>query len=110
MSRQVRLLVWRRRYLKRLPVPEDEVSSDRGLLEKILSAFGRSKGSVRSACLIFKSDPFDPRLGTHRISSLSARYQRTIYSVVVEADLRIVFYADGDVIHTLDVGTHSIYR
>ncbi len=68
------------------------------------------KDSVRSAWLIFKRDPFDPRLGTHRISSLSSRYKRTIYSVVIEADLRVVFYIEGDVIHTLDVGTHSIYR
>ncbi len=68
------------------------------------------KESVRSAWLIFKRDPFDSRLGTHRISSLSSRYKRTIYSVVIEADLRVVIYLEADVIHTLDVGTHSIYR
>jgi hypothetical protein len=70
----------------------------------------RQKESVRAAWLIFKLDPFDPRLGTHRINSLSVHYKKTIHSVVVEADLRVVFYAEGDTIWTVDVGTHSICR
>ena len=59
---------------------------------------------------IFKNDPFDPRLGTHRINSLSAHYQRTIYSVVLEGDLRAVFFLEGEMVMTIDVGTHDIYR
>jgi Txe/YoeB family toxin of Txe-Axe toxin-antitoxin module len=68
------------------------------------------KESVRSVWTIFKVNPFDPSLGTHRINSLSAQYKKTIYSVVVEADLRIVFYIETDTVHTVDIGTHSIYK
>jgi hypothetical protein len=56
------------------------------------------KESVRRAWLIFKENPYDARLGTHRISSLSAQYRKTIQSVVIESNLRIVFFAEGDVI------------
>ena len=66
--------------------------------------------SSRSAFRIFKEDPFDPRLRAHKIHKLSARYGRTIYSVEIEADLRVVFYLEGDLIVTVDIGSHSIYR
>jgi hypothetical protein len=68
------------------------------------------KASVRRAWLIFKNDPFDPRLRTHKIHGLSATYRRTIYAVVIEGDLRVLFYIDGDKVVTLDVGTHDLYR
>jgi hypothetical protein len=38
------------------------------------------------------------------------RYGRTIYSSEIEADLRAVFYVEGDLIVTVDIGSHSIYR
>ncbi len=68
------------------------------------------KANVRRAWTIFKSDPFDSRLGTHKISKLSAHYRKTIYSVVIEADLRVIFYLDGDIVWTVDIGTHAVYR
>jgi mRNA-degrading endonuclease YafQ of YafQ-DinJ toxin-antitoxin module len=68
------------------------------------------KDSVRRAWAIFKANPFDPRLGTHKIHRLSARYRTNVYSVVIEADLRAVFMMQGDTITTLDLGTHDIYR
>jgi mRNA-degrading endonuclease RelE of RelBE toxin-antitoxin system len=66
--------------------------------------------AARRAFLVFKADPFDPRLRTHKIHSLSARIGRTIYSVWVEADLRAVFYLEAGVVMSLDIGTHAIYR
>jgi hypothetical protein len=36
------------------------------------------KESVRRAWKIFKQDPFDRRLGTHKIHRLSAHYGKTI--------------------------------
>ncbi len=66
--------------------------------------------SAAAAFRIFRADPFDPRLRTHRIASLSARYGRTIFSVWVEGDLRAVFYLDGADVVTVDIGTHAIYR
>ena len=55
-------------------------------------------------------NPFDPRLRTRKIHSLSALYKRTIYSATVEKGLRVVFFADGGTIFTVDIGTHDIYR
>lgn len=66
--------------------------------------------SARLTWKIFKADPFDPRLRTHRIASLSARFGRTIHSVWIEGDLRAVFYLDGADVVSVDIGTHAIYR
>lgn len=81
-------------------------------------AFWRSFGKlsaeqqqrVRKAFSIFRDDPFDVRLRTHKIHKLSARFGRTIYSSAIEADLRAVFYVDGDLIVTVDIGSHDVYR
>jgi hypothetical protein len=43
----------------------------------------------------------------HKLSSL---YGRTIYAVDIEADLRAVFYLEGNSIVTVDIGTHDIYK
>lgn len=71
---------------------------------------GAQKESVRRAWLIFKEDPFDPRLRAHKIHRLSNFYHRTIYAAVIEADLRILFYIDAETVWTVDVGTHDLYR
>ena len=68
------------------------------------------KTSVRVAWEIFKTDPFDPRLRSHKIHRLCALYKQTIYAAVIEADLRVLFYLDGDTVWSVDVGTHDVYR
>ena len=68
------------------------------------------KESVRRAWQIFKADPFDPRLRAHKIHRLSAFYKRTIYAAEIEADLRALFFIEGDTVWTVDVGTHDLYR
>jgi hypothetical protein len=68
------------------------------------------KEATRRAWCIFKEDPFDPRLRTHRIHRLSAHYGRTIYAVEIEGDLRSLFYVEGDTVVSLVVGTHAIYK
>jgi len=68
------------------------------------------KESVRRAWKIFKANLFDPKLHTHRIHSLSAYSGKTIYAVEVEADLRVVFTIQGALVHTIDIGTHDIYK
>lgn len=68
------------------------------------------KESVRATWRRFKVNPFDPSLGTHKIHALSARIGTTVYSVVIESDLRAVFVIKGDTIITFDLGTHAIYR
>ncbi len=67
------------------------------------------KESARRAWAIFKKDPFDPRLRTHKIHRLSSEYGRTIYSVYIEGDLRAVFYIEKDRVVTVSIGTHAIY-
>ena len=83
-------------------------------VEKYWTSFYRlspaQKESARKAWQIFKEDPFDPRLRTHKIQGLSARYGRTSYAVDVEGDLRSLFYLDGDIVVSLVIGTHQIYR
>ena len=66
--------------------------------------------SVRRAWQIFKVDPFDARLGTHKIHGLSAIFNRTVYAVAVEGDLRIIFYIEGNLVITTNIGSHDIYR
>lgn len=68
------------------------------------------KDSTRKAWKIFKENPFDSRLRPHKIHKLSAHFGRTIHAVDVEGDLRVVFYIEGDVVVTVDIGTHAIYR
>ena len=46
----------------------------------------------------------------HKIHKLSARFNKTIYAVEIEADLRTVFYVEGDVVVTVDIGSHDLYR
>jgi mRNA-degrading endonuclease YafQ of YafQ-DinJ toxin-antitoxin module len=68
------------------------------------------KESTRRAWTIFKENPFDPRLRSHKIHRLSARFGRTIYAAEIEANLRAVFYIDSDIVITVDIGSHDIYR
>jgi hypothetical protein len=83
-------------------------------VERFWTSFHRldpvQKESVRRAWKIFKEDPFDPRLRTHKIQRLSAQYRRTIYAVEIEGDLRSTFYLDGETVVSLIVGTHAIYK
>jgi mRNA-degrading endonuclease YafQ of YafQ-DinJ toxin-antitoxin module len=68
------------------------------------------KESSRAAWAIFKVDPFDPRLRSHKIQALSGRKGRTVYSCVIEADLRVLFCLEGSTVITMDIGTHDVYR
>jgi len=68
------------------------------------------KESVRAAWKIFKPDPFDPRLRTHKIHRLTAIMRRTVHAVVIEGDLRAVFYIEGNTVVTFGIGSHAVYR
>jgi len=68
------------------------------------------KAAAKKAFVIFKQNPFDPRLRPHKIHRLSAEYGVTIHAVCIEGDLRVVFYVQGDTVWSVDVGTHAIYR
>jgi mRNA-degrading endonuclease YafQ of YafQ-DinJ toxin-antitoxin module len=68
------------------------------------------KKSAKEAFRIFRENPFDPRLRTHKIHKLTAAYGKTIYSVCIEGDLRAVFFLEGDTVWSVDIGSHAIYR
>jgi len=68
------------------------------------------KEPVCRAWKIFRENPFDQRLRAHKIHRLSAALGKTVYSVEIEADLRAVFYLEGDIVRTVDVGSHDVYR
>ena len=68
------------------------------------------KESVRAAWKKFKMDPFAPSLGAHMIRKLTSRRKNAVYSVVIEGNLRCIFEIRGDVLFTIDVGTHDLYR
>ena len=70
----------------------------------------RQKELVREKWQIFKVDPFDSRLVTHKIYSLSAWVGKTVRAVLIKGDLRAVFVIDGDLVTTIDIGSHAIYR
>jgi mRNA-degrading endonuclease RelE of RelBE toxin-antitoxin system len=81
-------------------------------------AFWRSFGKLpaqqqrraREAFLIFKQNPFNSRLGSHKIQKLSARYGRVIYAAEIEVNLRVVFYIERNTVVTVDIGSHDLYR
>ena len=58
---------------------------------------------------IFILDPFDPRLGTHKINHLSARYKTTVWSATIAGDLKVVFFIEGNKVWSFGIGTHAIY-
>jgi hypothetical protein len=68
------------------------------------------KESARAAWLIFKEDPFDPRLRTHKIHRLSALMRQTVFALVIEGDLRAVFYIEGGTVISFNIGSHAVYR
>lgn len=83
-------------------------------VERFWTSFYRlspaQKETTRKAWKIFKENPFDSRLRTHKIQSLSAHFGRTIYAVEIEGDLRLAFYLEGETVISLIVGTHEIYK
>jgi hypothetical protein len=68
------------------------------------------KDSTRRAWKIFKENPFDPRLRTHKIHKLSAQYNRTIYAVDIKGDLRAVFFIKDDLVVTVDMARMAFTR
>lgn len=68
------------------------------------------KQIARRKFAIFKRDPFDPRLGAHRIHCLSAILKRTGLCRRDRRKLACHVYIEGSTVVTTDVGSHDIYR
>ena len=60
---------------------------------------------------VFKHNPFDEKLRSHKIHKLSSRYKKTIFGAVLDGNLRIAFYKAGpNTVVSVDIGTHDIYK
>jgi mRNA-degrading endonuclease YafQ of YafQ-DinJ toxin-antitoxin module len=81
-----------------------------GFRKSLAKLTPEQKEAAKKAFLLFKQNPFDPRLRSHKIHHLSALYRKTIYAARIEADLRSVFYVQGKDVVSVDIGTHAIYR
>lgn len=57
--------------------------------------------------VLFRKDPFDPKLRTHKL----AGSLREFWSFSIDKQYRIIFeFSDKDTIWFHSVGTHDIYR
>lgn len=56
---------------------------------------------------IFRTDPFDPQLKTHKLTGKLKEY----YSFSIDYQYRIIFeFADKNTIWFHSIGTHEIYK
>ncbi len=78
--------------------------------EKLKALLPKQRESIDRAWKIFKENPFNPCLRSHKIHRLSSQYGYTIYAAVIEGDLRVIFCIDGDRVVSMDIGSHDVYR
>jgi addiction module RelE/StbE family toxin len=65
------------------------------------------RNKLREKDQIFRRDPFDPRLKTHKLRGNLKNY----WSYSVDRRYRLLFkFLDGDEVVYYDVGTHKVYR
>jgi mRNA-degrading endonuclease YafQ of YafQ-DinJ toxin-antitoxin module len=65
------------------------------------------KKSAREREKIFRQDPFDPRLKTHKLHGVLAGF----YAFSISYSYRIIFdFADPDTVRFYMVGDHDIYE
>jgi mRNA-degrading endonuclease YafQ of YafQ-DinJ toxin-antitoxin module len=83
---------------------------DSRVLAQLRKAVRPATASHTQGVCYFQTEPVYPRLRSHKIHKLSARYARVIYAAEIEADLRVVFYVEGDVVTTVDIGSHDLYH
>ena len=60
--------------------------ASRGFWKSFLKLSEQQQTSAKATSKIFKANPFDPRLRSHKINSLSSYYGKTVYAVVIEGD------------------------
>jgi hypothetical protein len=105
------LSIWTQRSTSRIrAISEIPLRCDADILAQLRKTLDPAAGARSTSVRDFKENPFDPRLRSHKIHKLSARYGRIIYAAEIEADLRVVFYIEGNLVITVDVGSHDIYR
>lgn len=67
----------------------------------------KAKLAAEKKEIIFRKNPFDPRLKTHKLAGKLKSY----YSFSIDYQIRIIFeFAGKDTVWFLSVGTHEIYK
>jgi hypothetical protein len=79
-------------------------------LAQLRKTFSRATGARTKNLCDFQRESIRCTLRSHKIHKLSARYGRIIYAAEIEANLRVIFYIDGNLVVTVDIGSHDIYR
>lgn len=76
--------------------------------EKYKGLFSEKKISqLKSKLRIFKADPFDPRLKTHKLKGNLNEY----WSFSISFSDRILFrFIDKETVFFIDIGSHDIYK
>ena len=65
------------------------------------------KDQAEKAELLFRQDPFNPQLKTHKLKGILSRY----YSFSIDKNYRIIFeFQTAKIIWFLSVRNHSIYK
>ena len=93
--------------------PQEQKFEFKGTPEffKALNSLSDSKRLLADEVFVrFKINPFDPALRPHRIHKLSSRFGGTVWSVTIDGDLRALFMVNGNVIQSIGIGTHDIYK
>jgi addiction module RelE/StbE family toxin len=74
---------------------------------KLVRKYSQYKDIIIKKTLLFKENPFEPSLRTHKLSGSLEGY----YAFSVNYSLRIVFrFIDNDKVFFVVIGTHSVYR
>ena len=68
-------------------INEISVPRDSRVLGSFTKLPAHQQHRAREAFVVFKQNPFDSRLGAHKIQKLSARYGRDVYAAEIEANL-----------------------
>lgn len=89
---------------------EPPIPDHRGFLEKLLRPVPIAKG-VRSCGVVnFQSQPVRPAPENAQDPQADGALSADNLRGQVGADLRVVFFVDGDTVWAVDVGTHASYK
>ena len=70
----------------------------------------RQKASARIAFAIFKENPLTLDCEPTRFTAYPPSFAGRSIPSPIESNLRAIFYLEGDVVVSLDIGDHAIYR
>jgi addiction module RelE/StbE family toxin len=77
---------------------------------KFMKQFKKLPKEVKLSALkcekLFRKDPFDPKLRSHKLHGLMKEY----WAFSISYNYRIVFFTDNDLVRFHTIGTHDIYK